>query len=44
MAKASKVVAAPVRLKRKIRRPGRHCKRVKKCHRRTSAFSGGGNG
>ena len=44
MAKASKVVAAPIRLKRRIRRPGRHCKRLKKCQRTISAFFGGGNG
>ena len=44
MAKASKVVAAPLRLKRRIRRPGRHCKRLKKCQRTNSAFFGGGNG
>lgn len=44
MAKASKVVAVPLRLKRKIRRPGRHCKRLKKCQRKISAFSGGSNG
>ena len=44
MAKASKVVTAAIRLKRKIRRPGRHCKRLKKCHRKISAFSGGVNG
>jgi hypothetical protein len=44
MAKASKVVAPSLRLKRKIRRPGRHCKRLKKCHRTISAFAGGNNG
>jgi hypothetical protein len=44
MAKSSKIDAHIRRIKRKIRRPGRHCKRLKKCHRTISAFAGGNNG
>lgn len=40
MASATKLNIGSTKFKKRIRRPGRHCKRLKKCHRKISAFGG----
>lgn len=40
MASAAKMSIGSMKIRKRIRRPGRHCKRLKKCHRQISMFGG----